>query len=1006
MMKLSQKLGDKLFSFLLFAVPILLPTNPLYGAEKSSPKKAPLTTLLQENKALKEFAEVPAFLQIIKTILQKKGITPFTQATNLYTRYHALIENLWACYLPHYTQQEREYTEALLSYIAIHTLQQSELIIDSAWIHKARTTLKGNGKWKGGNEKNGRQLLEGTPLFTITPQQQTGDATPPFIHPTIQAYYAAHYLKYIKPDTLPNTLRQHKYHPRYQLVCRFYIGLLHNEPIAIHQFMQQLDSQPRDLIGYAHTMLQARLLSEVTLPDKVMQQLTQKCGLASNLPNWFNYIFQKEGEQKYISNQPLLTAFTTSIASLPTSPLKTELIKMTWLPKLTDKKATIRCQAATALGELGDSNMLRPLLDQLEAQHKEVRRHVATALGELGDGRALSHLLKALQDEDGTVLCAVAEALGKLNLDAGAFPTLLDALKSSHRNVPCYAAAALRKLGTHHIPSLLGALKDKDEKVRRYVATALGEIGDTRALPNLLGLYQDERAIVRSHIATALGKLGDEKALPHLLDALQDEDYWVRRSAASALGELGNSTAVPPLLKTLTDKKPSVRSATAGALGKIGDADALPGLLQALEDPKYDVRRRVVVALGEIGDVKAVPHLVHILQDQYESEYVIAAVATALGKLKHEAAVNPLIHRLNDEFNNVVKAAHTALKGFKMHQEVPLLRAALQATNPAIRLFAQVALQQGFFEYYPYNQEYHKVTEPLIQALQDENNNVRLSVIRILGELGGAWTLMPLMNMLRATKWRVRSYAATTLGELGNQEAVPYLIGTLKDIAWQVRTHVAFALGKLGDCSAIPPLEHTLQDSDWGVRGAAVVALGQLRDSKALPILLAALKDKHEEVRWRAVVALGQLEVTTVVPPLLEALQDEHGDVIRKAANTLGALGDERALPPLLEKLQHFHEKVRSDVTVALGNFNWPSRLKAIVPAIDKAYVQTYLIGASIKMETPLWVNEAHTQLYFIEIAEGYTQCMSITPTHYTALRKLSSIVAGSYVATRQGHDQ
>jgi hypothetical protein len=97
--------------------------------------------------------------------------------------------------------------------------------------------------------------------------------------------------------------------------------------------------------------------------------------------------------------------------------------------------------------------------------------------------------------------------------------------------------------------------------------------------------------------------------------------------------------------------------------------------------------------------------------------------------------------------------------------------------------------------------------------------------------------------------------------ELGTP-AVPPLIQALGDEDIDVRRAACRALGEIGDRQAVPPLIQALRDWSSYVRVAACEALGQIGDPQALPHLIQALEDENEDedVSWAAREAVEQIE--------------------------------------------------------------------------------------------------------------------------------------------------
>lgn len=120
-----------------------------------------------------------------------------------------------------------------------------------------------------------------------------------------------------------------------------------------------------------------------------------------------------------------------------------------------------------------------------------------------------------------------------------------------------------------------------------------------------------------------------------------------------------------------------------------------------------------------------------------------------------------------------------------------------------------------------------KAIKVLINVLGDKNWRVIKAAINSLVEIGQP-ALDPLIETLE-TEVEVpkREYAAKALGLLGNSQAVEPLIEALKDEDENVRDKAAQALGEIRDERAIKPLEATLSDVHWFVRKSAAASLNK-----------------------------------------------------------------------------------------------------------------------------------------------------------------------------------
>lgn len=177
---------------------------------------------------------------------------------------------------------------------------------------------------------------------------------------------------------------------------------------------------------------------------------------------------------------------------------------------------------------------------------------------------------------------------------------------------------------------------------------------------------------------------------------------------------------------------------------------------------------------------------------------------------------------------------------------------------------------------------------------------------------------------------RLRRYLALAIGRLAAppEDAVSELRGALNDPDNETRISVIWALASLGDASIVADIEGMYGSDDAGVRKMAVYALGTLPGSGDHSTLRNALDDPAADVQWNAAVALarhGRDEGVTVIRrmldreyvtrmvtrnPTAEAAIDPVSEVIvsgLQAAATLGAA----ELRPSVEALSESDANLR-----------------------------------------------------------------------------------------------
>ena len=277
-------------------------------------------------------------------------------------------------------------------------------------------------------------------------------------------------------------------------------------------------------------------------------------------------------------------------------------------------------------------------------------------------------------------------------------------------------------------------------------------------------------------------------------------------------------------------------------------------LIRELQDTDSDVRSIAAVTLGEIGPEAedAVPILIKLLQDQDAEGFVRANAATALGKIGEGAskAVPALINALRDQDKYVRKDAAEALEKIGTPRTIKTVKDRYRVVIPLGWIGSEDEVPA------------------LIQALQNEDKDVRVNAIVTLGQIESEDVVPVLIDALQDQDGWVRVNAAWTLGQRGESasKAVPILIKALRDQDEWVRYHAAMALGEIGESAskAVPALVNALQDQDKYVRRYATGALGKIGKA-TVPALIQTLKDESINAPLVATWTFGTLRLIAVI---------------------------------------------------------------------------------------------------------------------------------------------
>ncbi len=376
-----------------------------------------------------------------------------------------------------------------------------------------------------------------------------------------------------------------------------------------------------------------------------------------------------------------------------------------------------RIEAVEALGKITDARVAKPLIGALRDEDANVRAKAVEVLARIGDARAVDPLIGALKDRDSRVRATAVEALTKIG-DARAVQALTNLLQDSSPEVRTAAAEALGKMKDPvAVEALMNMLKDSDGDIRHISVVALGKIGDSRAIGSLVAALIDKSENVRQAAEAALPKIDVHweksseamRAVPILESAVQSKEYWVRQAATGVLKRVAGESILPTAedeeITTVTDRAQQRRR------------DAAQLFVALLRDSDRDLRLAAAEALREIGNKNSVTALIEALGDP--DQWVRRASAKSLQALKWEATDDgqkAFLFAALKNWNELI-----SLGAFAVHPLIFLLRDPV-TRNAAMDTLAKIRDVD--------------VTEPLMEALNDPDKNVRKAVAKTLMALG------------------------------------------------------------------------------------------------------------------------------------------------------------------------------------------------------------------------------------------------------------------------------
>lgn len=351
-------------------------------------------------------------------------------------------------------------------------------------------------------------------------------------------------------------------------------------------------------------------------------------------------------------------------------------------------------------------------------------------------------------------------------------------------------------------------------------------------------------------------------------ERLRSPDATVRSDAALSLGKLDAPEAPAPVV-----------------------AEAIDALSRILDDPDEYVRKSAVHALGRLRarDPRALEGIRFALGDR--SEQVVQEAVTQVQQAADAGAVDGLIRVLGRRERTLQNAASQAL-----------VRIGAPAVRPLLETFKDRNLRRRV-----HNQVLRiiedikgRAVEPLLGALEDENQYVRAYAVALLGRLGDERAVEPLLRLF-LTDPRLQETVANTLPRLEERGVLEAPSGD-RDV--QLPREVAAAFRKLASTpEALQALRAAVAGGNPKVRKFALRALFEVEGARAKETLLGLLRDEDAEVQRLAIRLLGKLHDKTVIEPLLALLKGANPQVEEVVWNTIKVLTDLREYEQLRSRV-------------------------------------------------------------------------------------------------------
>jgi HEAT repeat protein len=307
----------------------------------------------------------------------------------------------------------------------------------------------------------------------------------------------------------------------------------------------------------------------------------------------------------------------------------------------------------------------------------------------------------------------------------------------------------------------------------------------------------------------------------------------------------------------------------------------------------------------------------------------------------------------------------------------------------------------------------------LFAAMGDESWRVRKEAVDLfVHSKPDTVTIERVVNLLRAEENAgLRNSAAEAVIRLGAASISP-LISMVQDTDDDVRKSVIDIMGAIGDPVFVPCLLQALQDPEVNVASAAAEQLGALGDAGAVEQLIAAVL-KREDVlfRFSALGSLGRLAKPVAVPKALLQLADQQ--ILKKAVfDCLGAIADDSSISLLLRGLSSPQKNSRTAAVKAL--YKVYGRSSAAIRAAICAEIQQlgehdtsigllelFDTGDTVLMDALIWVGSMSRDPRFIPVLlEAYSGECSDSSAALSALKDFGQDAVRAVIPNYSRHNE
>jgi serine/threonine-protein kinase len=445
-------------------------------------------------------------------------------------------------------------------------------------------------------------------------------------------------------------------------------------------------------------------------------------------------------------------------------------------------------KALARLASMG-TGAIEPILEALSSADKNETLAYVDVLSNLIDAKTFPMIAAGLSDSNPRAVAGVAWALaGSKNYPQS---MLLELLSREGVSKPAVLDIISAQKTRFSVRELLTAAYNQEPNEKAALFRIVGEIADEKSMGDLISRIEGKDAIARAHIINILGRFNHPAVSQALQSQLKDTNKLIRQAALGALARVDGPVNVELMCQLLRDPEIDVQNKAVDAVIRANHPDTMRYLVHVLKDENEYARRAAVEVLNVIGTPKSVKHLLEAIKD--DDWWVRSRAADALGKIGGPKVVEAVLALVKDEDEEIRRAAIEILNQTKDERAV--------------------------------NQ--------LIEATRDKDWWVSERAVDALAEIGSKRAVPRLVEMLQSGNARSIPVVLRGLGKLGDHKVIEPVLQALNRPEKEIRLEAIGVLAKIADERRMEHVRVQLQaqqanDPDVAIQQAAMNALHQL----------------------------------------------------------------------------------------------------------------------------------------------------------------------------------